>query len=191
MIARSRILSALVLAAASIACAQRVSKHIPQPVQEARTATIGERNALVVESTPDAPDAPDAPRWYGWQTAMATAGSAALIVTGVLLANSERDAETAGKSVLTAGVLTYAIVPPIIHAAHGNGTGGFGSLALLSVGPLALGAAGSLLAELVDEHPDHVEYDIPIAGIVALVAGAIAAPIIDAAIFAYEEPAAD
>lgn len=170
------------------ACAPRVSLRAPPPVQEISTATISEpsgkreTNALAAEEPPLTE-----PRWYGWQNAIAAGGGVALVIAG-LGVNSESRNDNSGVVVLAAGALTYIIGPAIVHFAHHNIGQGFGSILMLTLGPLMLGTVGSIATSAV-EGSKHCDFWCPSTGtIIGLFAGLIAGPIIDAGLIAYEEP---
>lgn len=68
--------------------------------------------------------------WYGWQTGLADLASTALFFGSI-------DAESG--PVLVVSLIGYAIVPAIIHGAHGNGVRAALSLGMRLVAPLAIG----------------------------------------------------
>jgi len=77
-------------------------------------------------------------RWYGWQT---------LIVDGVattaLIAVAARNSSESPDAWLTGIAVTYAVVPPVIHLAHGHPGKAILSLGIRSIGPLLIASAVS------------------------------------------------
>ncbi|HEY3818191.1 MAG TPA: hypothetical protein VGL81_13520 [Polyangiaceae bacterium] len=118
------------------------------------------------------PAGADLPRhWYGWQILLVDGGSLALLPLG------------------GAGLVTYAVGPAVVHAAHGRAAPAIGSV-LLRVGlPLVLGLAG-LWVGTVATRPDQNSNDIatgPIfGGALGLLAGFIGAMVVDDAVLAWE-----
>jgi hypothetical protein len=132
-----------------------------QPVLPATSAASG-----------SAPAVADGLRhWYGWQSLLVDAGSLVLM-------------PLAG-----AGLVTYALGPPIVHAAHGRGGPALASV-LLRVGmPLVLGAAGlgiGALAMPSNQSNDGLAEGPVILGLGGLVVGALGAMAIDDAVIAWE-----
>jgi len=68
--------------------------------------------------------------WYGWQTGLSDLASTVLFFGS---------AEAQSGFVFVVSLLGYAIVPPIIHGAHGNGVRAAISLGMRVVAPLAIG----------------------------------------------------
>jgi hypothetical protein len=106
--------------------------------------------------------------WYGWQTLLVDAGSVVLLA----LPNA-------------AGVFTYALGTPIVHAAHGKWGTGLGSLGLRVGLPLLLGLTGLMIGSL---SPSAGNTPIPVidGGLIGLTGGMVAASAIDAAWLAWE-----
>jgi hypothetical protein len=85
------------------------------------------------EAPPDvAPQAP-AKRWYGWQTMAVDGLALGLTVTGL---TSELPALT------SVGLGTYALGPPVVHAAHGKVGTGLASFGIRVLAPVGGGALG-------------------------------------------------
>ncbi len=119
-----------------------------------------------------APAAPDGPRhWYGWQTLLVDAGSLVLMPFG------------------GAGLVTYAVGPPFVHAAHGRGGPALASV-LMRVGlPLVLGAAGLGLGAAAtpsNASNNGVETAPFVGALAGLVLGMFGAMAIDDAVIARE-----
>jgi hypothetical protein len=117
------------------------------------------------------PEPPARPRhWYGWQTLLVDAGSLALAPLGV-------------------GIVTYALGPPVVHAAHGRAGAMLGSL-LLRVGlPIVLAVGGAELGSATSIPNPNANTIAPgpvEGGLAGLVLGVVGAVAIDASVFAWE-----
>ena len=115
---------------------------------------------------------PDLPRhWYGWQTLLVDAGSLVLMpLAGV-------------------GIVTYAVGPSIVHAAHGRAGAALGSILLRVSMPLVLAVVGVGIGGAAT--PSNQNYNgvapAPIlGGLTGLVLGVLGAMAIDGAVFAWE-----
>jgi hypothetical protein len=118
------------------------------------------------------PAQPDLPRhWYGWQTLLVDAGSVVLLpLAGV-------------------GIVTYAVGPSIVHAAHGRAGPALGSILLRVSMPLVLAVVGVGIGDAAT--PSNQNYNgvapAPIlGGLTGLVLGVLGAMAIDDAVFAWE-----
>lgn len=89
-------------------------------------------------------DETTAPRevWYGGQTLAADGVALLLVVAGAALAGSSGSGGSAGGAVAILGLATYVLGGPIVHFAHRNVNGGFGSLGLRVGVPIVGGAIG-------------------------------------------------
>jgi len=161
----------------------------------------------------DAPDAPDAPQastrageadapeprqptqtsWYGWQTLLADAGvialwSAAYAVDEAKYGSSSPQSYDVGTNLLVAsGVAVYFLGGPAIHWAHGHGRKGLGSLGLRVGLPVGGLIAGVLLGSVACGSSDNEFVPCPaVIGALGFLGGAVAAPIVDAAVVARE-----
>lgn len=108
--------------------------------------------------------------WYGWQTLLVDAGSLALMpLAGV-------------------GIVTYAVGPSIVHAAHGRAGPALGSILLRTSMPLLLAVFGVALADATPSNrPSNGIAVGPIfGGLTGLVMGVLAAMAIDDAVLAWE-----
>jgi len=165
---------------------------------------------------PDAPEAPEAtqatqasarageadapePRpttqtsWYGWQTLLADAGvialwSAAYAVDEAKYGSSSPQSYDVGTNLLVAsGVAVYFLGGPAIHWAHGHGRKGLGSLGLRVGLPLGGLIAGALLGSVACGSSDNEFVPCPVViGALGFLGGAVAAPVVDAAVVARE-----
>ena len=152
-------------------------------------------DAPQAREAPDAPQAPEAPRtsWYGWQTLVADAGvialwSAAYAVDDAKYGSSSKQGYEVGTNLLVAsGVAVYFLGGPAIHWAHGHGRKGLGSLGLRVGLPLGGLIAGALLGTVACGSSDNEIVPCPVAiGALGFMGGAVAAPIVDAAVVARE-----
>lgn len=180
----------------------------PEAPQATQTsAQAGEADA------PDAPEAPqtsarvrgpDAPEprqttqttqtsWYGWQTLLADAGvialwSAAYAVDEAKHGSSSPQSYDVGTNLLVAsGVAVYVLGGPAIHWAHGHGRKGLGSLGLRVGLPLGGLIGGVLLGSVACGSSDDEFVPCPaVIGALGFLGGAVAAPVVDAAVVARE-----
>jgi hypothetical protein len=108
--------------------------------------------------------------WYGWQTLLVDAGSLALM-------------PLAG-----AGIVTYAVGPAIVHAAHGRAGPALASILLRTSMPLLLGVFGVALADPAPSNPpsNGIAAGPIFGGLAGLVLGALGAMAIDDAVLAWE-----
>ena len=143
----------------------------------------------------DAPEPPQTPKtsWYGWQTLMADAGvialwSAAYAVDEAKYGSSSKQGYELGTNLLVAsGVAVYFLGGPAIHWAHGHGRKGLGSLGLRVGLPLGGLIAGALLGSVACGSSDSEFIPCPaVVGVLGFLGGAVAAPVVDAAVVARE-----
>ena len=136
------------------------------------------------DDPPPTPPKPERP-WYGWQT-LATDGAAIALLVGTASAAAAADVSegpvfTTG---YTLGLATYALGGPVIHFAHGSPWRGLASFGIRVPVPLLVTWVG-------------LESDCSGGGecggiAVSLGIGAmIAAIVVDAAVFAYEDAPVD
>jgi len=108
------------------------------------------------------------------------------MISGVAIA---QEANQEGAIVFLTGALAYAIGPPTVHFVHHKIGEGFGSFLMLTLGPLVLAFAGSLPSDVIEGNK-HCDFFCPTTGgLIGFFVGVLAAPIIDAAFLAFEEPA--
>jgi hypothetical protein len=147
------------------------------------------------QEAPEAPEAPQAPQtsWYGWQTLLADAGvialwAAAYAVDDAKYGSSSKEGYERGTNLLVAsGVAVYFLGGPVIHWAHGHGRKGLGSLGLRVGLPLGGLIAGALLGSVACGSGDSEFIPCPVVvGAMGFLGGAIAAPVVDAAVVARE-----
>jgi hypothetical protein len=127
-------------------------------------------------------------RWYGWQTLLADAASCTIAIAGGVVsgADSSRGSRTAGDVVSGVGGAGYFLGAPIVHAAHGQWGSAAESFVLRLGLPLGGALAGGLLGlAACGSSSGEVPCPAVVAGVGA-VAGAIAAPFVDAFAVAYE-----
>jgi hypothetical protein len=173
----------------------------------------GEADVPEAPQAPEAPEAPQAPQmsarageadvpeaprttrtsWYGWQTLLADAGvialwSAAYAVDEAKYGSSSPQSYDRGTNLLVAsGVAVYFLGGPAIHWAHGHGRKGLGSLGLRVGLPLGGLIAGALLGSVACGSGDNEFVPCPaVIGALGFLGGAVAAPIVDAAVVARE-----
>ena len=123
--------------------------------------------------------------WYGYQT-LAVDGSAFLFASyGSYVAVTEAQADSSGAvlgGLVIAGLagVSYVLVPPIIHWAHGRMAAGFTSLGIRVLFPVAGLGVGALASEIANGSRNQVL--IPIGG----AAGMVAASAVDAGFLGWE-----
>jgi len=133
--------------------------------------------------------------WYGYQTLASDGAALGLLVAG--LTSSERS------GMAWAGVATYALGAPVVHASHGNWGSGGKSLLLRTGSPIVGCAVGAMVGILAtpfapadpdqSEHGDgHLSMGIPLriaayTAIGGMVGGAAIASFFDASTFAHEK----
>ncbi len=108
--------------------------------------------------------------WYGWQTLLVDAGSLVLMPVGV-------------------GIVTYAVGPSIVHAAHGRAGPAIGSILLRTSMPLLLAVFGVALGDSTtprNQTGDGIAVEPILGGITGLVIGVLGAMAIDDAVLAWE-----
>src|SRR5262245_55688317 len=82
-----------------------------------------------VEQRPDS--TPAEQRWYGAPGVVAEGAAVGLIIVGGIMTNQPGQTTPAmGKDLIGLGIASWALGPPINHAAHGHGTKALGSLGL-------------------------------------------------------------
>ena len=131
-----------------------------------------------------APAKPETPQttWYGWQTLIADGAAAGLL--GLTLLSSDGNAANV-LGTLSFG--TYLLGGPIVHWSHGHGWTGFGSLAARVGLPLGGALVGVLIGAAACGSSEDEFVPCPVAfGAVGLLAGMVAAPVVDATIIARE-----
>jgi hypothetical protein len=144
----------------------------PQPAQ-----------AEVVDDDPRSLRTSPRATWYGWQTLAADAATLSVFVTaGIASSRGGSDKVSAPMSVV--GVLGYELAPGIVHFAHRHPGRGFASFGIRIGLPLAGALLGASIASGCDGF--LCEAGGAAVGALAGVGGAIA---IDAAVFAYDDPA--
>jgi hypothetical protein len=140
----------------------------------ARTAMAADDAARSDEALPTS--------WYGWQIALADGGSVATFATAGATARS-------GAAGLIAGcALVYLVDGPIIHGLHGRGAAAGESFFLRLVMPFGLamlGAGGAALASGPCSG-NECRLDPTTLAIGGLLAGAVAASVLDVAVLANE-----
>jgi len=131
-----------------------------------------------------APAKPEKPQttWYGWQTLIADGAAAGLL--GLTILSSDGNAANV-LGTLSFG--TYLLGGPIVHWSHGHGWTGFGSLAARVGFPLGGALVGVLIGAAACGSSEDEFIPCPVAfGAVGLLAGMVAAPVVDATIIARE-----
>ena len=159
----------------------------PEPPQATQTsARAGEADAPEPRQTTQT-------SWYGWQTLLADAGvialwSAAYAVDEAKYGSSSPQSYDVGTNLLVAsGVAVYFLGGPAIHWAHGHGRKGLGSLGLRVGLPLGGLIAGALLGSVACRSSDNEFVPCPVViGALGFLGGAVAAPVVDAAVVARE-----
>jgi hypothetical protein len=165
------------------------------------SARAGEADAPEATQTSTRTGGADAPEprkttqtsWYGWQTLLADAGvialwSAAYAVDEAKYGSSSPQSYDVGTNLLVAsGVAVYFLGGPAIHWAHGHGRKGLGSLGLRVGLPLGGLIAGALLGSVACGSSDNEFVPCPVViGALGFLGGAVAAPVVDAAVVARE-----
>jgi hypothetical protein len=156
--------------------------------------------ACVVRSTDARADEsappPPPPARYGAQTLAADGAGLAILASGILAGNGTQSGTTVGNVLTATGLASYALATPILHAVHARWDMAGLSLAMRVVGvPLvgllgaAVGFAGWHDASPMDQLGFSAFRGLFIGGAVGLGVGAVAVPIIDAAVLAREKRA--
>ena len=114
--------------------------------------------------------------------------SAAYAVDDAKYGSSSKQSYELGTNLLVAsGVAVYFLGGPAIHWAHGHGRKGLGSLGLRVGLPLGGLIAGALLGSVACGSSDSEFVPCPVAiGALGFLGGAVAAPVVDAAVVARE-----
>ena len=163
--------------------------------------------ALIVSSRParaaetvDAPEASQTPQtsWYGWQTLAADGGAIGLLALGFVVdhakygstydSTSRQNYELGANVLWVSGFAGYVLGGPAVHWAHGHGSKGLASLGLRVGAPVAGMLAGLLVGAAACDSSNDAEFvPCPVAfGGIGFLLGAVAAPIVDAAVLARE-----
>ncbi len=120
-------------------------------------------------------------KWYGWQTLIV---DGAVIVTSIAVGAST-DTGSAGGTVYLLG---YALGGPIVHWANGQVGMGFASLGLRVGAPVVAGVLGGALAAGASSGDG---YAVVGGAAIGIVAGSIAAVVVDAAVLARKTVTVD
>jgi hypothetical protein len=119
-------------------------------------------------------------RWYGWQTLTADAAALGLLSLGI---SSRSDVAA------YAGLGTYLIVPPVIHAAHQHWGVVGGSLVVRFLTPPIGAGVGFLAGSGACSHKNDSDQDVTCSeagAAIGLLVGYVAAVAVDAAAFGWE-----
>ncbi len=145
----------------------------------------------------DVPETAETPQtsWYGWQTLISDGSAIGLFSLAYLVdyagkgATSRQGYADGANLLFATGFATYLVGAPVIHWVHGNGGKGWGSLGLRAGLPIGGAIAGALIGAAACGSSSNSEEFVPcpaaFAG-VGVLAGAVAAPILDAAVLARE-----
>lgn len=118
--------------------------------------------------------------WYGWQSLVIDGAADALMVAGSLSRGSSGP-------VVALGAVAHVVGGPIVHFAHGNGTGALISAGLRLGGPLVLGGVtAGVTAAICRSASSDCGYAAFGFGIIGFLLGVPASQIIDATVFGYE-----
>lgn len=161
------------VATAEIATAEITAPELAAGAPIARPVDSKKVVARNVEPPPAVED--EEQYWYGWETLTVDAVSAALLVAG-----ASTDLEELG----AVGGVGYFLGSPVVHWSHGNVAKGFGSLALRVAATAVLGF-GSVVCFNSRSSDNTLPCGVAVLGVVAVPA----AVAVDAAVFAYDEPA--
>jgi hypothetical protein len=131
--------------------------------------------------------------WYGWQTMLTDGGAIGLFLLSAAVQDAKYgsgsgESYEVGANVLVAsGFAAYLFGGPAVHLAHGDGRKALGSFALRAALPIAGTLAGLAIGSAVCGPHDSEIIPCPIAvGALGLLAGGVAAPIVDASVIARE-----
>ena len=184
---------------AIVLVASVASARTARAAEPAEPAEVAEPAGAARAVAPDAPEAPQPPQtsWYGWQTLAADAGAIGLMSLGFVVDDAkygvdwtQRHNYELGANVLfVSSFAAYTFGGPAVHWAHGHGRKGLASLGLRVGAPLGGMLAGLLLgaASCSGGFDDGDFVPCPVAfGAIGFLAGAVAAPIVDAAVLARE-----
>jgi len=115
--------------------------------------------------------------WYGWQTLIVDGGSLGILIVG----SSTNSSAAAG-----AFFFTNILGPPIVHWAHGNVGTGFASFGIRGGAWLCM-IAGILATADFGGGSSKSDSGAGVALVAVGVIGVLAAPAIDAAVFAFDD----
>lgn len=124
--------------------------------------------------------------WYGWQTLLTDAAATGLLYSATQFPNE--DGALPGV-LAVAGLATYLLGGPIVHAIHGGHVGrSLAARALLPVAGVPIGFAIYALVHTRSSDQCGCGLASLGAGVIGLGVGMIAASAVDAAVFAFEPP---
>lgn len=117
--------------------------------------------------------------WYGWQTLLTDSASVAFFVVA---------AEEGSSGVFFAGLGTYLLGGPIVHAAHGEGRKAGMSFGLRLASPLLSAGTGYLIGDLAcSDTSKNREFPCPaVFALAGYLAGFVFASVLDASVLARQ-----
>jgi hypothetical protein len=130
--------------------------------------------------------------WYGWQTLLADGGAIALwaVADAVddprLAPNASRGRAFASNALYVSGFAVYAIVPPVIHLAHGSRDKALVSAGLRLGAPLLGALVGYAIGAAIGDGPCREGNPCSVTGAgIGLGAGVGTAMIVDAVVLPW------